>query len=77
MLTPSMTCAICHQPMESERTARVCSPRCRTALWRRDRARAHAATVRQLQIENQTLRHRIAELEHLVGQVKQRLWARR
>jgi hypothetical protein len=56
---------------------RICSPRCRTAQWRQTRAREHAATVAQLQTENQTLRHRVAELEHLVGQVKQRLWARR
>jgi hypothetical protein len=50
--------------------------KCRTAQWRRDRERKHAATVARLQAETARLRQRMAELENLVGQLKTRIWPR-
>jgi hypothetical protein len=59
---------MCGHPVPGRRS--TCSPRCRVAQWRRTRERAHAATIVQLQGENQLLRQYVAELQHLVGKLK-------
>jgi predicted nucleic acid-binding Zn ribbon protein len=66
------SCVVCGQPVAGRR--QTCSPRCRVAQWRRAREREHAATLARLLAENTALRQRIGELEHLVGQLKRRLW---
>jgi hypothetical protein len=77
MLSRPRRCEVCGQALGEGRTGRVCSPKCRTARWRQARTQAHATTVAYLQTENTQLRHRVAELEHLVAQLKTRLWGRR
>jgi predicted nucleic acid-binding Zn ribbon protein len=69
-------CPICGQPVAEGRPTRTCSARCRVAQWRQGRATETAATVAQLQTENQTLRQRVRELELLIGKLKDR-WTRR
>jgi predicted nucleic acid-binding Zn ribbon protein len=72
--TPGAHCAACGQPIEHGRASQVCSPACRTARWRQIRVAETAATIALLQTENAMLRQRVVELEHLVGQLKTRLW---
>jgi hypothetical protein len=76
-------CEGCGQILATGR-ATVCSPRCRTAQWRRARKRAHAATVATLEADNARLGQRVAELlqrmgelQRLVEQLKGRLASRR
>jgi predicted nucleic acid-binding Zn ribbon protein len=59
------SCVICGRPVPGCR--QTCSPRCRVAAWRRDRAREHTATLAQLLAENAAFRQRVGELERLVG----------
>jgi hypothetical protein len=67
-------CAVCGRPPTGRRPQRVCSPRCRIARWRQTRALETAGEIARYQAENTALRQRVAELERLVGRLKERLW---
>jgi uncharacterized membrane-anchored protein YjiN (DUF445 family) len=49
--------------MDEGLTRRFCSTACRVAVWRKTRT----ATLARLETENAMLRHRITELERLLG----------
>jgi predicted nucleic acid-binding Zn ribbon protein len=67
-------CVVCGSSLTGRRAQQVCSARCRIARWRQTRALETAGEIARYQAENTALRQRVAELERLVGRLKERLW---